>query len=851
MVWFFLVRRISGAQAGAALNLGRNKVKIYDRKEMKTTFADVAGVDEAKEELKEIVEFLRNPKKYQRLGGRIPKGVLLLGPPGCGKTLLARAVAGEANVPFFFMSGSEFVEMFVGLGAARVRELFQQAKEKAPALVFLDEIDTIGKGRAGALGAGFGAHDEREQTLNQLLVEMDGFDSQKGVIIMAATNRPDVLDPALVRPGRFDRQVVVDQPDLRGREEILKVHVRGVALDRHVDLRVLASRTPGFTGADLANVVNEAALLAARREREAVTMVELEEAIDRTVAGLERKSRVMSVKDKERVAIHEMGHALVALTAETADPVHRVSIIPRGAAALGMTMQRPLEDRYLLTEPELKDRLAVLLGGRTAEEILFDQVVSTGAQNDLERATEISRAMVTEYGMSPKIGPVSFGHDGFRPGAGFLYPGGSPELSDDLAALIDEETARLVNEAHDRATEVLTRYRGLLEQLSKILIVNEVIDGPDLQAYFDGSKPIPTPEELEAKIHAERPRGGGRLEGAGHRPAAWPLLTVVRRPNEQVVAVPEPLEEPVVVALGEPVAFGLGGRVVHPVLVPDDRRVDTQGAQAGVLDPERVVDVGRPVPAEPLVEQPDVADHVPAERHQVPLDRVDLGSVALVELTQVLGRDPERPADADARVFERGLERREHVPRRFDRSVHHEHGPATRTFEPGVQGGAPSRPGLEREDLDLLPVGRGLRVGDVRDDVAHVAASTVRAQACQRPPDVLGPTLDDPMDAHVGGRRLVEQALDVVRGDAVGFGDCQRLERRAIRAVDHREAEPCDPIAERVRGGEVLGPPARVAFGRERANLVGDLGHGLRPCGWTRRAPSRPSGGALPRPPAS
>jgi cell division protease FtsH len=512
-IWFFLVRRMSGAQAGAALNLGRNKVKIYDRKEMKTTFADVAGVDEAKEELKEIVEFLSNPKKYQRLGGRIPKGVLLLGPPGCGKTLLARAVAGEANVPFFFMSGSEFVEMFVGLGAARVRELFQQAKEKAPALVFLDEIDTIGKGRGGALGAGFGAHDEREQTLNQLLVEMDGFDSQKGVIIMAATNRPDVLDPALVRPGRFDRQVVVDQPDLRGREEILKVHVRGVALDRQVDLRVLASRTPGFTGADLANVVNEAALLAARREREAVTMVELEEAIDRTVAGLERKSRVMSVKDKERVAIHEMGHALVALTAETADPVHRVSIIPRGAAALGMTMQRPTEDRYLRTEPELKDRLAVLLGGRTAEEILFDLVVSTGAQNDLERATEISRAMVTEYGMSPKIGPVSFGHDGFRQGAGFLYPGGSPEPSDDLAALIDEETARLVNEAHDRATEVLTRYRGLLEQLSKILIVNEVIDGPDLQAYFDGSKPIPTPEELEDQIHRNAgtatPRSGG------------------------------------------------------------------------------------------------------------------------------------------------------------------------------------------------------------------------------------------------------------------------------------------------------------------------------------------------------
>ncbi len=508
LLWFFLVRRMSGAQAGAALNLGRNKVRIYDRKEMKTTFADVAGVDEAKEELKEIVEFLSNPKKYQRLGGRIPKGVLLLGPPGCGKTLLARAVAGEANVPFFFMSGSEFVEMFVGLGAARVRELFQQAKEKAPALVFLDEIDTIGKGRGGALGAGFGGHDEREQTLNQLLVEMDGFDASAGVIIMAATNRPDVLDPALVRPGRFDRQVVVDQPDLKGREEILKVHVRGVAIDPLVDLRMLAARTPGFTGADLANVVNEAALLAARREKDAVTMVELEEAIDRTVAGLERKSRVMSEKDKERVAVHEMGHALVAMTAATADPVHRVSIIPRGAAALGMTMQRPIEDRYLLTEPELQDRLAVLLGGRTAEELVFDNVVSTGAQNDLERATEIARAMVTEYGMSPKIGPLSFGKDGFRGSAGrLLYPGSAPELSDDLAALVDEETARLVNEAHDRATEVLGTHKRMLEQLSEILIVTEVIDGPELSAYFEGLKPIPSKEELRRQVE-----GNGRRE---------------------------------------------------------------------------------------------------------------------------------------------------------------------------------------------------------------------------------------------------------------------------------------------------------------------------------------------------
>ena len=337
-IWGFVFRRMAGGGAAGALNLGKRGVKIYDRKDLKTTFADVAGVDEAVEELREIVAFLENPKKYQRLGGRIPKGVLLLGPPGCGKTLLARAVAGEAKVPFFFMSGSEFVEMFVGLGAARVRELFQQAKDRAPCLVFLDELDTIGKTRAGAVGAGFGSHDEREQTLNQLLVEMDGFDASKGVIIMAATNRPDVLDPALLRPGRFDRQVVVDRPDLKGREAILNVHARGVALGQGVDLRVIAARTPGFTGADLANVVNEAALLAARREKDSVGMSELEEAIDRVVAGLERKSRVLSDKEREIVAFHEMGHALVAITVPNADPVHRVSSIPRGAAALGMTM---------------------------------------------------------------------------------------------------------------------------------------------------------------------------------------------------------------------------------------------------------------------------------------------------------------------------------------------------------------------------------------------------------------------------------------------------------------------------------------------------------------------------------
>src|SRR5438309_3056895 len=501
LLWFFLIRRMAGGGAASALNLGKNRVKIYDRKEMKTTFSDVAGLDEAVEELREIVEFLKTPKKYQRLGGRIPKGVLLLGPPGCGKTLLARAVAGEAAVPFFYMSGSEFVEMFVGLGAARVRELFQQAKEKAPALVFLDEIDTIGKGRSGVMGAGFGAHDEREQTLNQLLVEMDGFDSSKGVIIMAATNRPDVLDPALVRPGRFDRQVVVDPPDLRGREEILRVHARSVAIDKTVELRVLAARTPGFTGADLANVVNEAALLAARREKDSVTMAELEEAIDRVVAGLERKSRVISEREREIVAVHEMGHALVALAVPNADPVHRVSIIPRGAAALGMTMQRPLEDRYLLQEPELLDRLAIFLGGRTAEEIFFKQI-STGAMDDLQKATDIARAMVTEYGMSEKLGPLSFGRDGFRGGEGrMLFPGEGPQLSAGTATVVDEEVSRMVNEAHDRASEILRERRDLLERLSKLLMVQEVIEGKDLHDYVENNVPIPTPEEAE-RVHA-------------------------------------------------------------------------------------------------------------------------------------------------------------------------------------------------------------------------------------------------------------------------------------------------------------------------------------------------------------
>jgi cell division protease FtsH len=503
LVWSFLFRRMAGGGAASALNLGRRGVKIYDRKDLKTTFADVAGVDEAVEELGEIVEFLSNPKKYQRLGGRIPKGVLLLGPPGCGKTLLARAVAGEAGVPFFYMSGSEFVEMFVGLGAARVRELFQQAKDRAPCLVFLDELDTIGKTRAGAMGAGMGSHDEREQTLNQLLVEMDGFDASKGVIIMAATNRPDVLDPALLRPGRFDRQVVVDRPDLRGREAILEVHARGVALAPEVELQVIASRTPGFTGADLANVVNEAALLAARREKSAVGMPELEEAIDRVVVGLERKSRVMSEKEREIKAVHEMGHSLVALSVPNADPVHRVTIIPRGIAAGGVTMLRPLEDRYIWTEPQLEDVLAFMLGGRAAEQVVFD-VASTGASDDLQKATNVAREMVVEFGMSEKIGPLAFGSNGFRgPDNHMLFPGQRPDMSEETSRMVDQEVSRIVNEAYDRAVAILQDRKDLLNRLSKLLMVREVMEGKELKAYVEGEQPIPEPEEERERLQAE------------------------------------------------------------------------------------------------------------------------------------------------------------------------------------------------------------------------------------------------------------------------------------------------------------------------------------------------------------
>ena len=483
-IWIFLMRRIGGGPT-QALSFGRSKAKIYDRRELKTTFADVAGVEEAKAELVEVVDFLKNPKKYQRLGGRIPKGVLLVGPPGTGKTLLARAVAGEADVPFFFLSGSEFVEMFVGVGAARVRDLFEQAKEKAPCIIFIDELDAIGKSRAGNAGL-LGGHDEREQTLNQILAEMDGFDSSKGVIIMAATNRPEVLDAALLRAGRFDRQVVVDRPDVRGREAILRVHARNVQLAPEVDLRVLAARTPGMAGADLANLINEAALLAARKGKNQVEMADLEEAVDRVIGGLERRSRVLSEKERDIVAHHEVGHALVATSLPHADPVHKVTIIPRGVGALGATYQLPLEDRYLLTRSELEDRIAVLLGGRAAEEVVYGEV-STGAHNDLERSTEMARLMVMQYGMSEKLGPLTFG--GGQQSL-FLRGAGMPverDFGEDTARAIDEETRAIVDRIYDRVRGLMTAKKGVLVAAAAELKQRETIEGDRLRELLAGA----------------------------------------------------------------------------------------------------------------------------------------------------------------------------------------------------------------------------------------------------------------------------------------------------------------------------------------------------------------------------
>jgi len=489
-LWLFIFRRI-GAGPGGIMSIGKSKARVYVEDETKVTFADAAGVEEAEEELKEIIEFLKNPGKFQVLGGKIPKGVLLVGPPGTGKTLLARAVAGEAGVPFLSLTGSDFVEMFVGVGAARVRDLFQQAQEKAPAIIFIDELDALGKARGMSPLSG---HEERENTLNQLLSEMDGFDTRKGVILMAATNRPEILDPALIRPGRFDRQILVDRPSLPGREDILKVHTREVKLDSDVNLRTLAARTPGMVGSDLANIVNEAALLAARKNRTAVSMSDFEEAIDRVVAGLEKRNRMMNPREKEIVAYHETGHALVAEGLPNVDPVHRVSIIPRGIGSLGYTMQLPTEDRYLMTKSELEDRMVVMLGGRVAEEVHFGEI-STGAQNDLYRATDIARSMVREYGMSERLGPLTFERERRPLFLETMMPPTSKDYSEATAQEIDREVSYLVDKAYNRAKEILEAKRETLEKVARVLLDKEVLEGEELRSFLNEKEGNVSPEQ--------------------------------------------------------------------------------------------------------------------------------------------------------------------------------------------------------------------------------------------------------------------------------------------------------------------------------------------------------------------
>jgi cell division protease FtsH len=487
-IWFFIFRRFSRRLGGTgAMSFGQSNVKLYNHSEDRVTFEDVAGVDEAKQELQEIIDFLRNPQKYRRIGANIPKGVLLVGAPGTGKTLMARAVAGEADVPFFSMSGSQFMEMFVGVGAARVRDLFEQAKAKAPCIVFIDEIETIGKIRGGIMSSG--GTEEREQTLNQLLSEMDGFDPQTGVIILAATNRPEVLDHAILRPGRFDRQIMIDRPDIKGREEILKVHSRKVKLADDVDLKVIAARTPGFAGAELANVVNESALLAARKNKKQVHEEDFEQAIDRVIGGLELKSRVMSEKERRVVAYHEVGHAIIASLLEHADPVHRITVIPRGIGSLGMTMQLPEEDRYIMTQPELEDRLGVLLGGRAAEEIIFKQA-STGAQNDLEKATILTKKMVEDYGMSDKVGPISLGLErGARLLMGEFSYGKEANYSEATAEIIDQEVKKIITHNYDRVKDLLMENESALEKIATRLLEKETLEGDEFRDLLKKDRP--------------------------------------------------------------------------------------------------------------------------------------------------------------------------------------------------------------------------------------------------------------------------------------------------------------------------------------------------------------------------
>ncbi len=525
--WIFLMNQMQGG-GSRVMNFGKSKAKRMSVDAPKITFRDVAGVDEAVQELHEIKEFLENPKKFQALGARIPKGVLLYGPPGTGKTLLARAVAGEAGVPFFSISGSDFVEMFVGVGASRVRDLFEQAKQNSPCIIFMDEIDAVGRHRGAGMGGG---HDEREQTLNQLLVEMDGFEMKDNIILIAATNRPDILDPALLRPGRFDRQVVVDRPDRKGRKQILEVHTRGKPLAREIDLDTLAGQTPGFTGADLANLINEAALLTARQGRREISMLELEEGIMRVIAGPEKKTRVMSEKERLITAYHELGHAIVGHILPNCDPVHKISIVSRGQA-LGYTINLPTEDKFLTSRAELTDTMAMTLGGRAAEEIVFGEI-TTGASNDLEKVTETAKQMVMRFGMSERLGPRVFGHDRGQPFLGREFSS-EPDYSDEIAREIDDEIRRIVEDAHQTARELLNEKRAELDTISKILLARETIDAEQFFALLDGkpeseifseeeepskpAEPVPEPEKAqrEGPRPIPRPRpgyAGGTADG--------------------------------------------------------------------------------------------------------------------------------------------------------------------------------------------------------------------------------------------------------------------------------------------------------------------------------------------------
>lgn len=496
-IWFMLMQQSQGG-GGRVMNFGKSRARRYDEDNIKITFKDVAGADEAKQELEEVVEFLKHPKKYNDLGAKIPKGVLLYGPPGTGKTLLAKAVAGEAGVPFFSISGSDFVEMFVGVGASRVRDLFEQAKKSAPCIVFIDEIDAVGRQRGAGLGGG---HDEREQTLNQLLVEMDGFGANEGIIMITATNRPDILDPALLRPGRFDRQIVVDRPDIKGRQEILKVHIKGKPISPEVELGVIARRTPGFTGADLSNLVNEAALMAARKNKNKIDMPEMEEAAERVIMGPERRSRVISDKEKRLTAYHEGGHTLVGMLLDNTDPVHKVTIIPRGRAG-GYTLSLPKEDRYYATRSEMLDELKVLLGGRVAEALVLKEI-SSGASNDLQRATSLARQMICEYGMSPELGPMTFGH---RQDQVFLGRdiGRDKDYSEEVAAKIDKEIRKFIDEAYQKTESLLNENMDKLHLIADALIERETLEGEEIDQLMKYGK-ILSKEENTSEIGTPEP----------------------------------------------------------------------------------------------------------------------------------------------------------------------------------------------------------------------------------------------------------------------------------------------------------------------------------------------------------